>query len=412
MNTEHIKLPNSWSHRKLNEIATVTAGGTPSTKIPDYWGGDIPWMNSGEINLKRIKSVEGRITELGLSKSSTKIIPKNSILLALAGQGTTRGKVAINEIDLCTNQSLAAIMPSKECNYEFLFQNLESRYQELRKLSTGDSGRGGLNLTIIRDIVISLPPLPEQQKIADILTTVDHKLENIESQIAEYTKLKTGLMQQLLTKGIGHTKFVDSELGMIPEGWEIMMIRNIGEVITGTTPPTKNTEYYSDSRTEYLWAAPGDLGDNKYIHQTNKTLSKLGFQQIRRLPPKSILVTCVGSTIGKIGLAIKEMSTNQQINSIVCKKDVEPDFVYYYLQLKKDYIKSLAGTHAVPLLNKTSFSNILVPIPPLSEQIQIASILTSVDDKTESLQQKKQEFSNLKKGLMEQLLTGRIRVKV
>jgi type I restriction enzyme S subunit len=193
------KIPKCWEVVKLGKISDVTAGGTPSTKEPDFWGGDIPWMNSGEINLRRIKKVEGRITELGLNNSSTKLIPTNSVLMALAGQGKTRGKVAINEFSLCTNQSLATIYNFKRSDYEFIFQNLESRYSEIRKMSTGDGGRGGLNLAIIKSIPIALPPLSEQNKISQILISVDEKLEVLSEKKTHYQELKQGLMQQLLT---------------------------------------------------------------------------------------------------------------------------------------------------------------------------------------------------------------------
>jgi type I restriction enzyme S subunit len=193
------KIPKDWNIVKITEIADVMAGGTPSTKEPTYWGGDIPWMNSGEINLRRVKEVEGRITELGLLNSSTKLIPAKSVLMALAGQGKTRGKVAINEFSLCTNQSLATIYNFKNTYYEFIFQNLESRYSEIRKRSTGDGGRGGLNLTIIKSIPIALPSLSEQKKITKILISVDDKLAVLEEKKDSYIDLKKGLMQQLLT---------------------------------------------------------------------------------------------------------------------------------------------------------------------------------------------------------------------
>jgi len=193
------EIPENWKVVKIDNIADVTAGGTPSTKESQYWGGDIPWMNSGEINLRRIKSVEGRITEIGLNNSSTKLISKNSVLMALAGQGKTRGKVAINEIELCTNQSLATIYNFKDAYFEFIFQNLESRYQEIRKMSTGDGGRGGLNLKIIKSIKIALPTYSEQIKIASILSTIDNKLEVLQDKKDEHSKLKKGLMQVLLT---------------------------------------------------------------------------------------------------------------------------------------------------------------------------------------------------------------------
>lgn len=193
------EIPEDWDIRTIGEIAEVTAGGTPSTKEGDYWGGDIPWMNSGEINLRKIKAVEGRITKKGLENSSTKIIQKNSVLMALAGQGKTRGKVAINKLELCTNQSLAAIFNFRNAHYEYIFQNLEARYAEVRKMSTGDGGRGGLNLSIIKTIKVALPPLEEQEKISDIFLCVDNKLEVLKDKKAEYQGLKKGLMQQLLT---------------------------------------------------------------------------------------------------------------------------------------------------------------------------------------------------------------------
>jgi len=189
-----------WEEVTLDLIASLTAGGTPSTKHPEYWGGDIPWMNSGDVNLKQVHSVEGRITELGLQKSSTKEIPVNSVLIALAGQGKTRGTVAINRIKLCTNQSIAAIMPNaQKLDSNFLYFNLDDRYLELRAMSTGDGGRGGLNLSILKSIKLKLPSLTEQQKIASVLTNADQEIKLLAKQLADLKQEKKALMQQLLT---------------------------------------------------------------------------------------------------------------------------------------------------------------------------------------------------------------------
>lgn len=189
-----------WSEFIIGNVANLTAGATPNTKHPEYWGGNISWMSSGEVNLKQVFSVKGRITELGLKKSSTKVIPENSILIALAGQGKTRGTVAINRIKLCTNQSIAAIIPDeKKLNAEFLYFNLDSRYQELRAMSTGDGGRGGLNLSILKSIKLKLPSVKEQKKIADVLTNMDREIKLLDKQFADLKQEKKALMQQLLT---------------------------------------------------------------------------------------------------------------------------------------------------------------------------------------------------------------------
>ena len=200
LDDEGKRFEGEWEDVTLGNCADLTAGGTPSTKKSEYWGGEIPWMNSGEVNLKQVFSVEGRITQAGLDNSSTKIIPTNSILIALAGQGKTRGTVAINRINLCTNQSIAAIMPHQDIlDHDFLYFNLDSRYQELRSMSTGDGGRGGLNLSILKSIKILLPSLKEQQKIATVLTNADKEIELLEQQLADLQQEKKALMQVLLT---------------------------------------------------------------------------------------------------------------------------------------------------------------------------------------------------------------------
>ena len=147
--TEIGEIPKDWDVKAIKDFSFSQAGGTPSTLVKEYWNGNILWMNSGELNDKKVYDVEGRITELGLQKSSTHLIPEKCVLIGLAGQGKTRGTAAINYVPLCTNQSIGAIYPSKIHNSEYLYHNIDSRYKELRDLSSGDGGRGGLNLKIL-----------------------------------------------------------------------------------------------------------------------------------------------------------------------------------------------------------------------------------------------------------------------
>jgi type I restriction enzyme S subunit len=186
-----------WVHSRLGDIAEkITAGATPSTSKKEYWGGSIRWMNSGELNLKRVFEVENRITDAGLNESSTKLLPPECVLIGLAGQGKTRGTVAINYVPLCTNQSIAAIHPSHEVFYpEFLYQNLNNRYQELRSVSTGDGGRGGLNLHIIKSLPIAIPSLDEQKKIASFIKKIDSRIELLKDKYDALSIYKSGVMQ-------------------------------------------------------------------------------------------------------------------------------------------------------------------------------------------------------------------------
>jgi type I restriction enzyme S subunit len=189
----------TWSVRLIGDFAHVFAGGTPSTVVDAYWGGDIPWMSSGEIHRKELRAAEGRITALGLERSSAQLFPKGTVLMALAGQGKTRGTVAVSRIELATNQSVAGIFPSIEHDSDFLYYNLDSRYAELRGESAGDGGRGGLNLTIIKGLRVLLPSVEEQSAIARVLLDADRELGVLRRRLAKARDIKTGIMQELLT---------------------------------------------------------------------------------------------------------------------------------------------------------------------------------------------------------------------
>ncbi|PPF52131.1 restriction endonuclease subunit S [Clavibacter michiganensis] len=200
--TGRTRLPgftSNWMERRIGDFAQVKSGGTPSTAVPDYWSGDVRWMSSGEIHGKRISEVAGRITEAGLRESAAQLLPVGSVLMALAGQGKTRGTVAISRVELSTNQSIAGIFPSAQHDSDFLYYNLDTRYAELRGESSGDGGRGGLNLTIIKKLVVRMPQVHEQHAIATTLGAIDDELDVLAVRLSKARAIKQGVMQQLLT---------------------------------------------------------------------------------------------------------------------------------------------------------------------------------------------------------------------
>ena len=198
-----------WEKLKVRDFTKVVAGATPATDKKEYWGGAIRWMNSGELNLKRVYEVQGRITQLGYDKTSTKIIPSHSVLIGLAGQGKTRGTAAINYVELCTNQSIASLLPSDSFYPEFLFQNIESRYKELRDISSGDGGRGGLNLQMIYNLNIPRCSMQEQKKIGDFLYLLDQRIAIQNKVIEDLKKLKTALCESLYDESEPNYKMGD-----------------------------------------------------------------------------------------------------------------------------------------------------------------------------------------------------------
>lgn len=178
----------------------IITGGTPSTTVDKYWGGSIPWLASTEIHQKIITRATKNITNIGLNNSSAKMAPKDSVLIALAGQGKTRGTAAFLAYPMALNQSLAALVAADETDSKFLYYLIENMYLELRELSSGDGGRGGLNKTLIKNINIRLPrEIKEQHVIAEVLTAMDEEIESLEVEKEKMLQIKEGSMDDLLT---------------------------------------------------------------------------------------------------------------------------------------------------------------------------------------------------------------------
>lgn len=187
--------------KTLGEIGKCIAGATPSTKERSYWdNGTIPWMSSGEVHQGVVTHTASFITQKGYDNASTKMLPICTVVIALAGQGKTRGTVAITAIELCTNQSLCGVVidDDKILN-KYVFFYLKTRYNDLRRVSSGDGTRGGLNLKMIGAYPIPIPPLSEQQRIVSILDTFEASIANLEAQLAERQKQYEYYRNKLLT---------------------------------------------------------------------------------------------------------------------------------------------------------------------------------------------------------------------
>ena len=187
--------------------------------------------------------------------------------------------------------------------------------------------------------------------------------------------------------------------------WKVFKLKEISKVVTGATPSTIIDEYYGN---DIPFVSPADLGINKYISSSQKMLSYKGADQVRILPEGSVLFTCIG-IIGKTGIASRKLTTNQQINAVICKDGFDSEYIYYALTFNSPQIKLLAGVQTVPIINKSFFENIKIPIPPLPEQRKIAEILSTWDEAIAKTDQLIEALRQRKKGLMQRLLTGQVR---
>jgi type I restriction enzyme S subunit len=414
------RIPKDWDVGAIGNINnfSLCTGGTPSTNIDEYWRDEIPWMVSGDVHKKIIYNVSGRISKKGYENSNATWIPKKSILIALAGQGKTRGTVAINEIELTTNQSVAAIL-IKNTNTDpyFIFYYIDSQYENLRQMSSGE-GRAGLNLTILKEIIVPLPPLHEQHKIATIISTVEALITDTDVIISKIDQVKFGLLQDLFTKGIGHTDFKETIIGQVPKNWHIV---SLNELLS------EKTKYgYSGSETP-------DGSPIKMLTLSAVTNNDISIKNTKICNFKTNLIN--GYWVEKDDIFIGRSNTRKLVGLVaiykknepfaifsdllvrirVNEKRILPQYMYYYAlspYARSYFSKSAKGTSgSMKKIDTTTIEQLKIPLSPLDEQLKIVTILSVFDERLIQEHNYRAYLKHLKKGLMHDLLTGKVRVK-
>jgi type I restriction enzyme, S subunit len=286
--------------------------------------------------------------------------------------------------------------------FQSCFEKNTHGVQLKRHITSGARSNGLLNISRDTFFNLAIPtPLPdEQQKIAECLGTLD-ELIGAESQKLDALKdHKKGLMQQLFPReGETLPRLRFPEFHSTPE-WEEKSIGDLGDVVTGSTPSTAKREYY-DGNIPFI--SPADISELRFVETTKTTLTELGFQETRPVRAGSVVFVCIGSTIGKVAQTRRASATNQQINSVIPNPDHEDAFVYYALVQNADRVAKLAGIHAVPIVNKSLFSSVLLPVPKRNEQHRIATCLSSLDDLIVAQSDRLSALQTHKQGLLQQL---------
>jgi len=270
------RIPRDWTVVTIGEIAETMSGGTPSRIKKEYYGGNIPWVKSGELKDNNIYNTSETITEEGLRNSSAKLLRKGTLLVAL--YGATVGKTGILGIDATTNQAICAITP-KENKLEpyYLKYQIIARRNELVSASSGGA-QPNISQGIIRAVRIPLPALEEQHEIAEVLSNVDQTIRTTDQIIAKTELLKKTLMQQLLTRGIGHKEFRDSEIGRIPKSWNVSRLGDVAKVERGkfSHRPRNAPEFYGG---KIPFIQTGDIAKTKgIIRNYSQTLNEKGLR--------------------------------------------------------------------------------------------------------------------------------------
>ena len=422
------EIPDSWQWIRLATVGDWGSGATPSRTHLEYYGGDIPWLKTGDLNDDYIVHIPESITKEALEKTSVRLNPKDSVLIAM--YGATIGKLGILTYPATTNQACCACLPIEGVYNKFLFYFLMSHKTAFIK-----RGEGGAQPNISKEKIIAtlmpLPPITEQQRIvAKIEQILPHikEYELSESRIGQLNaafpeQLKKSILQDAVQgklvpqdpsdepasillerireekarlvkegkikkdknesfifrrdnsyyeKSNGTERCIDGELTFeIPDSWEWVRLANVGDWGSGATPSRTHVEYYGG---DIPWLKTGDLNDDYIVH-IPESITKVALEKtsVRLNPKDSVLIAMYGATIGKLGILTYPATTNQACCACLPIKGVYNKFLFYFLMSHKTaFIKRSEGG-AQPNISKEKIIATLMPLPPLTEQHRIVT---------------------------------------
>ncbi len=394
------ELPKGWKIVKLgNErVAKLIMGQSPPSSSYNGEKEGLPFCQGntefGPIHPLKIEQY---------TSQPMKIAESGDVLISVRAPV---GDVNIANFKLCIGRGLAAIRPDKEKMSEFyLFYQLKHNETRIKRMSGGSTFKA-ITKKDLQNLSIPLPPLPEQRKIAEILGSVDSAIQAVDSAISKAERVKKGLMQNLLTEGIGHTEFKETEIGRIPEEWEVVRLGEIGKQRKETIIPSREEEllYIGLEHIE-----PGKV----YINRTGSSseVKSLKF----RFKEKDILYGKLRPYLDKAVIAdVSGVCSTDILVITTNEKKAISEFLIYVLHSKKfiNYsTTTMTGTNH-PRTSWKSLSKFPLALPPLPEQQKIAEILSAVDEKIGLERERKAKLERVKKGLMNDLLTGKKRVRI
>ena len=390
-----------WKTYRLGEICkNVCSGGTPKSTEPSYYGGNIPWLNTKEVNFCRIDKTEKTITDSGFQNSSTKWVEKNSVIVAM--YGATAAKVAVNMIPLTTNQACCNLtIDPNLADFRFVYFYLCYKYTSLAALANGGAQQN-LNAQRIKDFYITLPPLEEQKRIADILWSLDDKIElnrrinaNLEAQaqalfrswFVDFEPFRDG-------------PFVDSELGKIPQGWKVLLFSDFCEHSTQKVEDRTVTEYSVTNSGMFP-------REQKYTKQLSQNISK------DKLIRKRDLVFGMSREILNWGIMKNDQEGGVSAAYTIyhIKDEIDSTYLENYITFHKPYFKDLIKPAAREGqgIDKKIFENKILYYPPQNVLNNFFAIYNTLI--TNNQNEEIKTLSALRDTLLPKLMAGEINVE-
>lgn len=404
-------VPDGWMIKSLAEVCSkqISYG---IVQTGEHQPNGIPCLRVVDLTKVQMQPEEMIRTSTEIHQAYQKtILEKDEIVMALRGEVGLVRRIDKTLIGANITRGLARISADKKLVApEFLLWELRSpkfRADLMRRV--GGSALQEISLTELRKVQTLVPPLPEQKKIAQILSTWDRAITTTEQLLANSQQQKKALMQQLLT---GKRRLLDDNGVRFSGEWKSTMISKMGKILSGGTPDTNTNEFWGGG---INWLTPTDVTSlkSRFVDSTKRTISEAGVRNSSAtLLPAGSLMVCTRATIGALAISTSNICTNQGFKNIVPFKDFDVDFIYYMLSYRANELLRKASGSTFLELSKKDFEKIEFPCPLFEEQQKIAAVLSVTDQEIALLQQKLDSLKQEKKALMQQLLTGKCRVQI
>ncbi len=397
-----------WKEVRLGDVCTrVCSGGTPKSTNLSYYGGEIPWLNTKEIDFNRIYSTEKTITDSGLNNSSAKWIVPNTVTVAM--YGATAGKSCIVKVPMTTNQACCNLTINDEvADYEFVYYSLKNDYTTLASLANGGAQQN-LNAQIIKDYVLQMPSLADQRRIASILSSLDRKIELNNKINADLEEMAQAIFKNWFVdfEPFKDGKFVDSELGKIPEGWKVGRLTDIIKLMPGGTPKTSEPLYWDNGTIPFF--SPKDV-NGVYCFATEKHITETGLNKCSSnlYPKDTIFITCRG-TVGKVCLAACDMAMNQSNYAIRAIDGYSQYYVFFLVKsVVERLIKKSNGAVFSAITSKDFDEEILIPSQKAVEDF--TNVIDGFFRRIFTIGTENSRLSLLRDTLLPRLMSGELEV--
>lgn len=389
----------AWRETTLGEIAEkIFSWWTPSTKEESYYWWDIPWIRTQEVNFNYIKDAEIKITEKWFNNSSAKWIPKNTVIIAM--YGNSAGRVAYSEIKATTNQACCNFIAAKDsADSRFIFFHLLNRYSEIEWMANG-AAQQNLSVGVLKELKILLPPLPEQRAIADMLSSLDAKIELLREQ----NEILEKTAQTIFHEWFGRYS-VES-----PEEWRVGKLGEVIDIRWGGTPSTTNHDFWD---WDISWTSPKDLSNSKevFLLQTENKITIEWLKQISSwLLPIWTLLLSSRAPIWYLALTNIEVAINQGYIAFVEWNYFWNKFMYLWLKSNMQTVLNSANGSTFLEISKSSFRNIEVVIPEKNAINEFEARVNPMFEKILSNLLQIKSLSKTRDTLLPKLMSGEVRV--